>query len=556
MTYDEEFMRKARYIAERTGMDLNEVLEKVKEYIEEMGGLIKPDGALSLLASDLGVGESLLESGSKPTIRLDRLVPGMRRASIKGRIMRFYGVIDYINRSGERSERAELRISDDYGQVDLVIWSQGLIEIIKEGLIREGDEVLISNARVSSRGGRLVVHLDSDSQMELLKRGTPPSDEAIKSVSEIYEREGEEVDFRGTVVRAFPVSEFVRDDGRRGTRSSIIVQGEDGDTLRVLLWGDKAYLSEGIGPGDSITLRNFRVVAREEGIELHSTMRSRVEREAGRTKTIIATVLYKFQTEISILGNKFSDILIERDGELEILRVWGELVNVLEGIEPPFTVKIGPIFRRYDDLLSLSKSGTLEVLEVMNRRVSSSMGELARSVKYKRVPIGESSDGFREFRGTLVGVSDEARISWHCATCGSRASYEYGSYNCPRCGTVEKALPLLYLTFTLDDGTGVARVVAFGRRAEKLLGMSTDEVIMRADELGQPRHSIPTEELSAKMLGREVVVRGRATYTERGLVKLTLDEMEFVNCIKEADLLIKEMRDLWLEDEDLESDNG
>ncbi|MEM4582062.1 MAG: hypothetical protein QW092_06855, partial [Candidatus Korarchaeum sp.] len=208
------------------------------------------------------------------------------------------------------------------------------------------------------------------------------------------------------------------------------------------------------------------------------------------------------------------------------------------------------------DLLSLSKSGTLEVMEVIGRKMSESIGELARSVKYKRVPIGEASDGFRELRGTVVGVSDEARITWHCPTCGSRVSYEYGSYSCPKCGTVESALPLLYLSFTLDDGTGLARVVAFGAKAERILGMSTEDVIRRADELGQPHHSIPTDELSAKILGREVIVRGRATYMETGLVKLILDDMEFVNYAREAELLIKEIRDRWFEGGELESGDG
>lgn len=556
-SYDEDFMRRARYLAERTGMDLEDVLERVKEYIEEMGGLIKPDGALSLLASDLGVSEfSPPESGVKPTIRLDRLVPGMRRASIRGRVVKVYGVIEYVNKSGERSERAELRISDDNGQVDLVIWSEGLVDMVKEGLIREGDLLLISNARVSSRGGRPVVHLDSDSKIDILERGPPPPEDVITNVGEVYGREGEEVDFRGTIVRVFPVSEFIRGDGVRGRRSSLLIQGEDGISVRAVLWGDKAYLSESLKPGDSITLRNFRVVAKEDGVELHSTPRSRVEVAGGSAETITATVLYKFPTETSILGKKFSDLLIEVDGELEVLRVWSDLVDVIEGLNPPFIVRVGPVFRRYDDLLSLSRSGTLEVLEVLGRGLRPSIEALAKSVKYKRVPIGESSDGFREFRGTVVGVSDEARISWHCPTCGSRVSYEYGGYSCPNCGRIEEAKPLLYLTLTLDDGTGVARVVAFGDKAERILGMSTREVLLRADELGQASHSVPTDELSGRMLGREVIVRGRATYTETGLVKLILDEMEFADYGREARLLIREIRNLWLGDEEIEDSDG
>lgn len=550
MINDEEFLRKARLLAEKSGLELNEILEKVQEYIEEMGGLIKPDGALSLLASDLGISLTTPEFTSKPTIKLDKLVPGMRRATIRGKISRIYGIVEYINSSGEKSERAELRISDENGQVDVVIWSQRLVEALKNGQFREGDEVLISNARVSSRGGRIAVHLNSDSQMDLIERGGPPADETISRVDEIYEREGEEVDFRGTVLRVFPESEFIREDGRKGKRSSVIVQGDDGNTVRVLFWGDKASISDIIQTGTQVTLRNFRVVAREEGIELHSTSRSRVEVKGDKVNIVYATVLYKFQTEESFLGKKFSDFLIEVDGELGVLRLWGEFVDLLEGIEPPFVIRLGPVFRRSDELLSIGRTGTLEIVEVLERRVVSSIGNLALSLKYKRVPIGESSDGFREFRGTVIAVSDEAKISWHCPSCGSKVSYEYGRYLCPECGTVEKALPLLYLTLTLDDGSGIARVVAFGKKAERILGMSTDEVLRRADELGQLHHSVPTDELSARMLGREVVVRGRATYSEGGVVKVILDEIEEVDYTREVELLLREIEDLWLGDEE------
>lgn len=547
---DDEFMRKARVLSEKTGLELDEILEKVQEYIEEMGGLIKPDGALSLLASDLGVSLETPQSASRTTIRLDKLVPGMRRATVRGRISKIYGTLEYVNSKGENSERVELRISDDYGQVDVVVWSQRLVDLFKSGQIREGDEVLLTNVRVSNRGGRVVVHLNSESKIDLIARGSSPEDEIISRVEEVYGREGEEVDFRGIVVRIFPASEFVREDGSRGRRCSAIVQGDDGNTVRVLFWGDKVSLSDVIQPGSQVILRNFRVVAREEGWELHSTARSRVEVESGKTNLIIATVLYKFPTEESLLGKKYSDLLIEVDGKLEILRVWGEFADVLEGIEPPFIVRVGPVFRRYDDLLSLSRAGTLEIPEVLEGKVRDSISNLALSLKYKRVPIGESSDGFREFRGTVIGISDEARISWHCPICGSRVSHEYGSFYCPNCGRVERAEPLLHLTLTLDDGSGIARVVAFGKKAEKILGMTTDEVLRRADELGQLHHSVPTDELSSRIIGKEVVVRGRATYTESGLVKVILDDMEEADYVREAELLMKEIRDLWLGDEE------
>jgi replication factor A1 len=553
LSYDEEFMRRAKYISDAAHVGLDEILRKVEEYIKEMGGLIKPDGALSLIAMELGV-EISTEAVRKPLIRLDKLVPGMRKASVRGKISKVYGIIEYVNKSGERSERAELRISDDHAQVDVIIWSQSLVDEVKRGELREGDEILLSDVRVGSRGGRVVIHVGSDSKVEVISRGVAPVNEVIVNTEEIYGREGEEIDFRGTVVRVFPVSEFMREDGRKGRRASAIVQGEDGGTIRVLFWGDKASYSEGLQPGNLVTLKNFKVITREDSIELHSTLRSSVYVEGG-IKTVEATVLYKFQEETSLSGKKFLDILIEMDGELAILRVWDKWVDLLRGIEPPFVMKVGPIFRRYDDILSLSKSGNLEIIEIFDRKIEN-IEKIAKSFKYKRVPIGESSDGFREFRGTIIGISEEAKVSWHCPLCGTRVSYEYGAYNCPNCGPVEGAIPLLYFSLTLDDGTGVAKVMVFGRNAERLLGMSTEDVIRRADELGQPFHSIPIDALSTEILGREVIVRGKATYTEGGLVRMVLDEIEPVNYSSEIHSLMREIEELWLGVGGIEDSDG
>ncbi len=182
--------------------------------------------------------------------------------------------------------------------------------------------------------------------------------------------------------------------------------------------------------------------------------------------------------------------------------------------------------------------------------------KVAKKVKYRRMGIGESSDGLREFRGTVISFSDTARVTWHCPNCGARVEFEYGRFHCPNCDEIERATPLLYLTFTIDDGTGIARVVAFRDRAERILGMSTEDVIKAADELGEPSHSFPTDEVAGKMMGREVIVRGRATYLESGAVRLVLDEMEYVDPVDESRELIKEIRRVWLGGGEIEGNNG
>ena len=559
-------MKRVNIVASRAGLSVEKVLQKVEQYIQEMRGLVKLDGALSLVANDLGVGPSLpSEIPSYLVIKIDRLVPGMRKATIQGKIVRMYGILEYVNRSGEPSERVEFKIADETGQIDVIAWSKSVVDMIKRGELKEGTVVRISSARASERFGRITLHLDSNSDIEILSSGY----EDVKilerkplKISEIYDKGGEEIDFEGIILSIFPISEFTREDGSMGKRSSLIMRDKEGGTIRVVLWGNKAKTSDELSEGSIVLLENVRVVIRDDSVELHSTPRTKfsVIREGKEERRDIeANVLYKFPVEeVGITKKKrFLDLLVETDGELSILRIWNEWVKLFEREDPPFRIKLGPTYRGEDGILMLSKSGEVEILGRSKEKLSPNIEELSKKIKYKRMWIGESSDGLREFRGTVTYISDLAKISFYCPNCGSRVKPEYGKFYCPNCGEIENAIPLLYLSFIADDGTGIARVIAFREKAESILGMTTKDAIERSNELGEATYSIPTEHIIPNLLGKEVIVRGRATYLESGVVKLILDEIREVDPKQEIRELMKEIRDSWLSGSDnLENSDG
>lgn len=560
--HDEAFLEKVKLVASKSGLTVDEILEKVKQYVNEMKGLVKPDGALSLIAAELGVRQvSREERSSYPIIKINKLVPGMRKATVRGKIVRMYGILRYVNRSGEPSERAEFKLADETGNIDVVVWSKNLVEKIRMGEVKEGDVVIVADGRVSERFGRIALHIDSGSDIEI----TPGGYEEIKveeirpiNVRELYDRDGEIVDFKGTVVRIYPSSEFTRSDGSVGKRASFIVRDVQGDPARVILWGSRASLVEDLTEGTSIILRDVRVVFREDSLELHSTPRTSIEiiGEGDERVSHEGIVLYSFPLEEIGRSRRFLDLLIEVDGSIKILRVWGEWADVLKDQSPPYRLRFGPVYEEDEGVLAVSRSGEVEILEKLDRPISAEIEKLAKRMKYKRMWIGESSDGLREFRGTVIYISDMARVTWHCPHCGSRVEFEYGKFLCPNCGEIERAIPLLYFSFMIDDGTGLARVVAFRDKAEKVLGMSTDDVIKMADELGEPSHSIPTDRVADRLIGQEVIVRGRATYLESGMVKLILDEMIHLNPSEEIRSLIREIRHGWIGGGVIENHDG
>ncbi len=554
LEYNDEFMRMVRFVASKAGITEEEVLRRVNMYVEEMSGLIKADGALYLVATDLNIDlPTPSPEMQHQSIDIGKLVPGMRKATVEGRIIKMYGILSYTNRSGERAERAEFKIADESGEIDVVIWSESLVELVKRGDIKEGDYVRISGARVSRRYNEPVLNLDSSSSIEIIE-GTeeiPLPERKVLEVGEVYDFIGQEVDVKGLVTRIYPITEFKRSDGSESRRSSVILRDDDGNTTRVVFWGDKAYLVDDLVEGSLILLENVRVVMRNDIVELHSSPRTKIkiieEGESG-PREIKAIILYKFPKEnVGIVSKKpFIDLLIESNDEYGILRLWGDWADLIESVRIPAEISVSSVYMSEDGVLTLSKNGEIRVLSEGIGPIPEGIEAIARRIKYRRSWIGESSDGLREFRGTVTWMSDRARVTWYCPKCSSRTKMEYGQFMCPNCGPVEEAVPLLSIAFTIDDGTGVARVVAFRDKAESILGMSIEEVLRKADELGETDYSVPTDDLVRKYLGKEIIVRGRASYLESGIVKLVLDEIDYVEPKEEIKGMIREIKRLWL----------
>ncbi len=550
MNLDEvEFKKLVSYVAKKSGLSEEEVLERINKYIEEMSGLIKLDGALYLVASDLNVELPMPGSPGHEAIQIGKLVPGMRKAVVEGRVIRMYGIISYVNRSGETSERLEFRIGDETGEAVVVVWSKGLVDSLREK-VKEGDVVRIVNARVSQRYGELTLHVDSSGEVEVVEspQGYPPIRREVLTVSRIPDKHGEEIDVKGKVIRIFEPSTFEKQDGSVGRRATLLL-GDDEATVRLVLWGSQVDILSDLKEGLEVVVKNVRVVVRDYGVELHSSPRTKLE-TLGKASPELQEflLLYRFEPEVlSIKKLVYMDVLVQSDGRMSILRVWGrDPVSKISSLVLPAIIRVRGVYSR-DGIFQLSKSGSLEVVREGVGQLPESVASLARSVKYTRSWIGESSDGYREFRGTVTWLSERARVNWYCTNCGSRVEHEYGRFICPNCGEVEDVEPLLGFSFALDDGTGVARVYVYGKRAEELLGIRTIEVIERANEYGEEDFSIPLDFMSSELVGKEVIVRGKAAYLENGTVRVVLDEIDEANILEEARRIADEIEKIWLD---------
>ncbi|HIE23765.1 MAG TPA: DUF2240 family protein, partial [Candidatus Korarchaeota archaeon] len=209
--YSEEVERGIERLAQKTGLSPEEIRSRIEKKIEEMQGLLKPDGALYIVAAELGAEIEPSFEEEEGEITIEKLVPGMRHVHVRGRIIRMYGPIPYRRRDGTQGERAEFKLSDGTGIIDVVIWSESLINLIKEGRIKEGDVIEIDGARTSLRLGRLALNLDSSKgSIKVVEGVFPEFPEPEFEVFEVSDLTPEfnEVDVRGIVSMLFPVKEF------------------------------------------------------------------------------------------------------------------------------------------------------------------------------------------------------------------------------------------------------------------------------------------------------------------------------------------------------------
>lgn len=192
---EENYERILEKIAKAAGVDKQEIERKVEAKRSKLSGLISKEGAAQVVAAELGI------SFENEKLKIDELIPGMRRVNTVGKIINMFPVRTFTTKRGEESKVVNFWIADDSSNVKVVLWDTNHIALIEKGDISEGKVVEISNATM--RDSEL--HLGNFSEIK-------PSEELLeKVVEEKLFRNKKIADFKrgdNASVRAFVVQIF------------------------------------------------------------------------------------------------------------------------------------------------------------------------------------------------------------------------------------------------------------------------------------------------------------------------------------------------------------
>jgi len=191
---DENYERLVERIAKTSGLEKEEIYRKVEAKRAKLSGLISREGAAQVIAAELGI------NFDSERLKINELVPGMKKANVVGKILRMFPVREF-ERNGRKGKVANMFIADETSNIKVVLWDVNHIALLEKGEIVDGDVIEISNGGVRENE----IHLGSFSELK-------KSSETIENpVEAMVVNERNILDFKisqGVKTRAFIVQVF------------------------------------------------------------------------------------------------------------------------------------------------------------------------------------------------------------------------------------------------------------------------------------------------------------------------------------------------------------
>ncbi|MCK9595609.1 DUF2240 family protein [Candidatus Pacearchaeota archaeon] len=191
----ENYERIIEKISKKSNVEKEEIERRVEAKRAKLSGLISREGAAQVVAAELGI------SFDNEILKIEELLPGMRKVNTLGKVMNISPVRTFKTKKGDEGKVANLFIADDTSNIKVVLWDTNHIGLIEGGKISQGIVVEISNG--SMRDNEL--HLGSFSELKITNQQMESVNTEktfkMKKISELKNSES-------AIIRAFVVQSF------------------------------------------------------------------------------------------------------------------------------------------------------------------------------------------------------------------------------------------------------------------------------------------------------------------------------------------------------------
>lgn len=105
-------------ISEETELSADDIEKRVQRKMQELSGLLSPEGAAHIIANELGV--DILPPAGSP-IKIGEVLDGMRNITLHARILQVYDMREF-ERDGSKGRVQSLLIGDETGRMRATFW--------------------------------------------------------------------------------------------------------------------------------------------------------------------------------------------------------------------------------------------------------------------------------------------------------------------------------------------------------------------------------------------------------------------------------------------------
>jgi len=532
-------------IIENTGLTRKEIQDMVGDKKNELKGLISEEGALFIIARELGVDvkEENKELLKDIEIYISDITHNMKNINIVGRIKDIYRINKFNKSDGGIGYVSSFLLHDNTGDIRIVLWDDQvnifnednfeINEIVKivNGIARKGryDDLEIHVGRY----GKLILSPD-----DVDYKNYPKIKFKLTNINDIN-LNLKSISVEGKIIQILPIKEFNRKDGEPGKVGSITLLDSTG-SIRITFWNDDIEKIENLVINDVITISNLTPKLNtfdSKSIDLYAT-RSSVVKKISKTLQIniekvdsikmlqnhkgvvsfkgkvtsidnLKIIESKSGEKISLLGFVVSD-----DTDWIRITIWRERAEEFsEKLAIGQGLVLKNIMIRYSNFserneVSLINESALELkdfeienLKTMDITKTSQGGNF--SGNYKKIDSINTSANI-ELKGFIARELTNITIYEACTKCFKKVD------NC-MCDTTNETEFRMIVNLIIDDGSGSIRATFIGDIAEKLMMVKTENLVQIKET---PDFDKFMEKKSSEFLGKDIIIKGKAKFSD------------------------------------------
>ncbi|MDX1797200.1 MAG: DUF2240 family protein [Candidatus Lokiarchaeia archaeon] len=561
-------------IIEDTGLTRKEIQNLVEEKKNELKGLISDEGALFIIAKELGVD---IKEENKDLLKdieifISDITQNMKNITLYGRIKEIYNVNSFERNDGTKGYVGSFLLNDNTGDARIVLWDNQ-VNIFTEPNFEKNELIKIINGNAKKgKYGNMEIHVGSYGKVII-----SPEDIDYKKYPKITFKSINISDINlnlnslsieGKIIQLFPKREFTRKDGELGYVQSLILLDSTG-SIRITFWNEDTEKLKKLVINDVISISNLNPrlsTLDSKTIELTANKNTEIAKKTGdlvikgdfvknikqlqKSSGIISfkgiitsvdnlkSISLKTGDQVSLLGFVVSDntdgirITLWREQAEE----YSKQLTVGQGLSlKNVLVKYSNFSNRNE--ISLLNDSSLELIDLeINNLKSIEVSEKQRQSNFSGNYIKIDSintPGTIEIKGFIAKDLNKITVYEACKNCMKKIE------NCT-CEKTEDSEYRMILNLIIDDGTGTIRCTFIGDLAEKLIGLETNNIVQLRET---PEFERFLEKKSSEFLGKDIIIRGRAKFSDfSNQYEIIVYDYKDINIDEELESVMKEIK--------------